>query len=358
MPTVFAFTPKFQAFTSGGALANGYKLFAYAAGTSTKQNTYTDSTGNSANTNPVVLDSRGEANVWLDTTLLYKLLLTLDTEADPPINNIWSVDSFGVYQAVGSFTSLTVSSTGAAGGPALTVQDLAGAYQVVGANCLNNAATPTTQFDMDCDWLKLTQAGDDGTKFVNNPATITNNVLTAGPAANGRDQAGVFSASSWIHFYWIYNPTTSTLASTSSATGPPTGPALPTGYTHWAYCCTIRFNASSQLIPSYVKNDFVGYDAEQAVLLSGTAGTETAVDLAAFIPPVAKTFQIHLLHALAGGGGAANEWGTRLRVKTAVTLILVQDTVIASATTGVRNHVTPTIPNVGQNMYYLVALVG
>lgn len=113
MPAVFAFTPKFQAFTSAGLLASGYKLFCYAAGTTTKQNSYTDSTGNSANTNPIVMDSRGEANVWLDTGLLYKLVLTLDTEADPPVNNLWSVDSFGFPQTItGPLTitgNLTVS---------------------------------------------------------------------------------------------------------------------------------------------------------------------------------------------------------------------------------------------------------
>ena len=135
MPTVFAFTPKFQAFTSAGALASGYKLFAYAAGTSTKQNTYTSSTGGSANTNPVVLDSRGEANVWLDISLLYKLVLTLDTEADPPINSLWSIDNYGYPQGVTPVGRHSIPVVAAAiaptatGGCAVLAQVVSGADQ-------------------------------------------------------------------------------------------------------------------------------------------------------------------------------------------------------------------------------------
>jgi hypothetical protein len=50
-----------------GIPANGAKVFTYAAGSSTKQNTYTDSGGGTANPNPIILDSRGEPpnDIWL-----------------------------------------------------------------------------------------------------------------------------------------------------------------------------------------------------------------------------------------------------------------------------------------------------
>ena len=38
---------------------NGGKVYFYVAGTSTPQDTYTDSTGKTANANPVILDSAG-----------------------------------------------------------------------------------------------------------------------------------------------------------------------------------------------------------------------------------------------------------------------------------------------------------
>jgi hypothetical protein len=58
-------SPKAQFFTAAGVPLVGGKLFTYASGTTVPLATYTDSTGVTANTNPVILDSRGEANVWL-----------------------------------------------------------------------------------------------------------------------------------------------------------------------------------------------------------------------------------------------------------------------------------------------------
>ena len=87
MTTQLAPTPVFKAFDNNGLpLANGM-LYSYIAGTTTPQATYTDSTGSTPNANPVVLNARGEANVWLNPTQGYKLVLT-----DSLGNQIWSVD--------------------------------------------------------------------------------------------------------------------------------------------------------------------------------------------------------------------------------------------------------------------------
>src|ERR1044072_4542741 len=99
---------------------------------------------------------------------------------------------------------------------------------VKGASCTNNTGTPDTQFDLNADIVVL--RGSDGNSVVRvAPGSITNNVSTAGPAANGRDQSGAFSASSWVHFYWIWNGTT--IATISSTATQATGPTLPSGYT-------------------------------------------------------------------------------------------------------------------------------
>ena len=65
-----------QKFTdsNGNPLAGG-KLYTYQSGTTTPQATYTDSSGATPNANPVILDSNGEASVWLDITLSYKFVL-------------------------------------------------------------------------------------------------------------------------------------------------------------------------------------------------------------------------------------------------------------------------------------------
>jgi len=64
------------------------QLFTYTAGTSIPQATYTDSTGVTPNTNPVILNSRGEAFIWLTTGQAYKFLLE-----DSSGNFIWSQDN-------------------------------------------------------------------------------------------------------------------------------------------------------------------------------------------------------------------------------------------------------------------------
>jgi len=79
--------PKLQFFDLNGAPLSGGLLYTYAAGTTTPLATYTDSTGNFANTNPIVLDSRGEANVWLGAAI-YKFALYTSAGV-----LIWTVDN-------------------------------------------------------------------------------------------------------------------------------------------------------------------------------------------------------------------------------------------------------------------------
>lgn len=63
-----------QFFDANGNPLVGGKLYTYQSGTTTPQATYTDYTGAYAHTNPVILDSRGEAEVyWLNS--LYTVVL-------------------------------------------------------------------------------------------------------------------------------------------------------------------------------------------------------------------------------------------------------------------------------------------
>lgn len=96
--------------SNGNALVGG-KLFTYAAGTTTKIPTYTDSTGDTPNTDPIILNSRGEANVWLPPQTLYKLILSPSTDTDPPTNPIWTVDNINSSGggSGGSTTFTTIS---------------------------------------------------------------------------------------------------------------------------------------------------------------------------------------------------------------------------------------------------------
>jgi hypothetical protein len=79
-------------FANNGRPLAGGLLFTYVAGTNDKIATYTDASGSSMNTNPVVLDFRGECRVWLDPQLTYKFVLSQEGDSDPPTRPIWTED--------------------------------------------------------------------------------------------------------------------------------------------------------------------------------------------------------------------------------------------------------------------------
>lgn len=85
-------TPKLQFFGTDGLPLVGGKIYTYAAGTTTPLATYTDAGGGTANTNPIILNSLGQANIWLAPSSSYKfslftsadvLLYTVDNIAAP-----------------------------------------------------------------------------------------------------------------------------------------------------------------------------------------------------------------------------------------------------------------------------------
>lgn len=94
MTVKLAPVPRQQYVNSSGVPYSGAKLFFYAAGTSTKQSTYTTSVGNVANTNPIVLDSSGRTpyGVWLTEGLDYKVVLAPADDTDPPASPIFTED--------------------------------------------------------------------------------------------------------------------------------------------------------------------------------------------------------------------------------------------------------------------------
>lgn len=84
-----------QFFDSNGDPLNGGKIFWYAAGSSTKQDSFNSSSGSVANSNPMVLDAAGrpQSEVWLTAGVSYKLVLTTSSDGDPPTSPIWTEDN-------------------------------------------------------------------------------------------------------------------------------------------------------------------------------------------------------------------------------------------------------------------------
>ena len=80
--------PVFRSWDNLGFPLVGGKLFTYAAGTTTPQATFVDSTQTTQNTNPIILNFRGECFLWLDPTLSYKFVLQ-----DALGNLLWTQDN-------------------------------------------------------------------------------------------------------------------------------------------------------------------------------------------------------------------------------------------------------------------------
>lgn len=100
MTTVLTPSPKQKFFDNNGAPAAQYKLFTYQAATATKLATYVDSVGVTQNTNPIILDFRGECNLWIPPNVAYKYVFASPTDTDPPANPLWTVDNIVSSQLI------------------------------------------------------------------------------------------------------------------------------------------------------------------------------------------------------------------------------------------------------------------
>lgn len=97
MPNVYL-SPVFNGQTTddNGNLASGFKLYTYAAGTTTPRATYTDQTGASTQANPIVLNARGEpaSPIWV---LAGETKFVLKTAADVEVRTIDDVAGIGTF---------------------------------------------------------------------------------------------------------------------------------------------------------------------------------------------------------------------------------------------------------------------
>ncbi len=77
----------------GSAIAAGYQLFQYIAGSTTKANTYTDAAKGTPNSNPMTLnaDGRLDQDVYIDQSM--KFVLATLAAGDPPTGSEWTIDN-------------------------------------------------------------------------------------------------------------------------------------------------------------------------------------------------------------------------------------------------------------------------
>ncbi len=171
---VLAPSPKFRAVDDDGSPLVGGKLYSYTAGTSTPKLTYVSFAG-AANTNPVILDARGEADVWLDGNYKLTLLDANDVQ-------IWSVDDIRDLTSSATFTNATLAGT-------LTVTSMAVTWSGNPTHSGNHTFTNnvvvngnTTLGDSSADTLTIRP---NAVTWTNNPTHSGNHIFSGNLTVSG-----------------------------------------------------------------------------------------------------------------------------------------------------------------------------
>lgn len=133
--------PKAQFFDANGEPLVGGKVFTYAAGTTTPLATYTSSDGGTPNANPVILDARGEADIWYAPGVSYKVVLKSATDV-----TIWTVDNIIIAGSMAFQNANNVNITGGTIGSGVTFNgNITGtASNVTGTVAVANGGTGAT----------------------------------------------------------------------------------------------------------------------------------------------------------------------------------------------------------------------
>ena len=160
---VLAPEPKAQFFAADGTPLVGGKVYTYAAGTSTPLATFTNANALTPNTNPVILDARGECNLWFSTGTSYKVILH-----DADDNLIWSVDNIATYGTLSSQNFNNVNITGGA------ISGITATFDVTG-NLNGNASTVTNGVYLNAiqTLTNKTMTGIDTASTINDPISGT-----------------------------------------------------------------------------------------------------------------------------------------------------------------------------------------
>jgi hypothetical protein len=200
---------KAQFLNADGTPMVGGKVCTYQAGTTTPQQTYVDSTLGTPNSNPVVLDARGEANIWLSSANPYKIVLRMPGGVSAPFATACS-DTSQVY-SVDNVSSAS-GGGGGGGGSTLPVDDTTAIVQNVTDNTkqVRISAASLSPFQtriLTMPDTNLTVAGRDVANTFTQIQTFGANLVpsTAGFYSVGT-QTVPFSSVSATDHYAVYKP--------------------------------------------------------------------------------------------------------------------------------------------------------
>jgi hypothetical protein len=246
-------SPKQQFFGADGFFLAGGSVTTYAGGTTTPIETYQNQEATTTNSNPIVLDSRGQADIWLQPGVAYKFVVANvdDVVQFTTDNIIVPIDnlSFGsppamgdVQPNTGAFTTLSATSDVTFSGFGYTQLQAGSTADRPGtpANGMLRYNTTTNRFEgyAPTGWGALGGTGATGggsnQAFYENDQTITTsytlqagkNAMSTGPVTTG----AIFSGTGGIAgtTLTITNVSTGSLAvgSVISGSGVTSGTAI------------------------------------------------------------------------------------------------------------------------------------
>lgn len=177
MAVVISPSPAIQFLDQNSRLLVGGKLFIYLSGTSTKALTYSDYTGTTPNTNPIILNNLGQSpGIFLGMSEALKYVMAPANDTDPPTNPLWTIDGVDVPLTSANVGTIAIQDAnnvnitgGTVSGSTLTATDMAtvGDLTVTGqtnnsdiqvGTLLNSPAPGNAAF-----WLTTTIVNADGT---------------------------------------------------------------------------------------------------------------------------------------------------------------------------------------------------
>ena len=303
-----------QFLNNSGNVLSGGLLYTYAAGTTTPLTTYTSSTGLTANSNPIVLDSAGRVpyQIWLTDGSAYKFVLQTsaavqigawDNVYAPGVNSI-SFGTTGLTPATATQGAVTVAGTlnVANGGTGLT-------SLTAGRIPFGNG---TAAFDNSTNLTYTTGTNTFSAPIISAATSMANagNMLFSGTAARIQ---GDFSNATVANRTSFQDKTANTITQVNSL---PNGTAVGSGFVSYANSDP----TNSAYVSTYC-------DALSARLSSSTAGSGTALPLAFYVPGIGEAgrfdtagiFYVGATSFYSGGLNAKSLFSSSLKALTAVT---------------------------------------
>ena len=209
--------PRLQFFANDGSPLVGGKLYTYAAGTTTPLATYTTITGLVANTNPIILDSRGEASVWFSAA---KYKFVLKTAADVEIwtqDNLWAAANVDGSNATGTWpisitgnaATATIANSVVAGGAVNRI--IAGTNITVSPS--SGVGTVTVNATSSATVTSVDGAGLYGFTLPGGPITTSGTLTVTPPAPSTAGNVLTSNGTAWVSSALGFSTSTNSVGS-------------------------------------------------------------------------------------------------------------------------------------------------